>query len=336
MLRHTLRLILLFSFIVLICNCMLSAFGIALNQGYIEGSEPVGSQGNYSAADYFNTTPGYGIEYHITEHDGVGLVLDANVWAVNQSVTAAPPGTNRDFFTTIVADSVATGSFPSSALAGLEGVDTPSGTFHWYNSGMRVRNQAHFYRMAMLPSKFSVPESWSYDKGDDGRFFYSLNYTTDQTIGANTYTDCIRVEIQNDNAVNNYMEGRGHYIYSRGVGLIRLHFNRDFSQIDFEISGTQNYAAPYQVSGTVQDGGGTPLVGLEVQLSWQDFGLGSTTDATGAFSVEAYGPDMQLYIGRDTDSNGNLDNGVPTANYPFEPIVANLTGNRTGVVITAP
>ena len=334
MLRQALRLISLFSFTVLMCSCMLSAFSLALNQGIIEGSEPVGSQGNYTAADYFNTTPGYGVEYHITDSYSGGL--DATVRAVNQSVAAAPPGTNRDFFTTIVADTVTTGSFSSSALSGSEEVDTPSGTFHWYNSGMRVRNQANFYRMAMLPSQFSVPESWSYDKGDDGRFFYSLNLTADQTFGGSTFTNCIRVEIQNDNAVNTYMEGRGYYIYSLGAGLIKLHFNRsDFTQVDFEIISSTTYPAAYQVSGTVEDSGRNPLPGLEVQLSWRDFGLGSTTDAAGAFSAEAYGPDMQLYIGEDNDSNGDLDNGVPTASYPYEPVIA-LNGNRIGVVITAP
>ena len=333
--RHTLYLISLLSFTALICGCMLSVFSIALNQGIIEGREPVGSQGNYAGADYFNTTPGYGIEYHITDSYSGGL--DATVWTVNQSVAAAPAGTNRDFFTTLTADTVTVGSFSSSALSGSAEVDTPSGTFHWYNSGTRVRNQANFYRMAMLPSQFSIPESWSYNKGDDGLFFYSLNHTADQTFGGTTYTDCIRVEIQNDTAVNNYMEGRGHYIYSRGVGLIKLHFNRsDFTQVDFEIINSHTYPTAYQVSGTVQNGGGTPLPGLEVQLSWRDFGLGSTTDAAGAFSAEAYGPDMQLYIGEDNDSNGDLDDNAPTASYPYEPIVANLTGNRSGVVITGP
>ncbi|MFW5712174.1 MAG: carboxypeptidase-like regulatory domain-containing protein [Spirochaetota bacterium] len=336
MLRQALRLIAIISFTVIMCSCMLSAFSLALNQGIIEGSAPVGSQGNYAAADYFNTTPGYGVEYHITDSYSGGL--DATVWAVNQSVAAAPPDTDRDFFTTIVADTVTTGSFPSSALSGSEEVNTPSGTFHWYNSGMRVRNQANFYRMAMLPSQFSVPESWSYDKGDDGRFFYSLNYTTDQTFGGSTFTNCIRVEIQNDNAVNTYMEGRGYYIYSLGAGLIKLHFNRpsDFTQVDFEIISSHPYPSPYQVSGTVEDSGGNPLPGLEVQLAWRDFGLGSTTDATGAFTAEAYGPDMQLYIGEDNDSNGDLDDNQPDANYPYEPIITNLTGNRTGLVVTAP
>lgn len=333
--RHTLHILICILFTALTCGCMLSAFSIALNQGIIEGNKPVGSQGDFSAADYFNSTPGYGVEYHVTDSYGGGL--DATVWAVNQSLAAAPPGTNRDFFTTLVADTVAAGSFSSSALSGSAGVDTPSGTFHWYNSGMRVRNQANFYRMAMLPSQFSVPESWSYDKGDDGRFFYSLNLTGDQTLGGTTYTDCIRVDMQNDSAVNKYMEGRGHYIYSRGVGLIKLHFNRsDFTQVDFEISSSHTYPAPYQVNGTVQDGGGTPLPGLEVQLSWRDFGLGSTTDAAGAFTAEAYGPDMQLYIGEDNDSNGDLDDSLPTASYPYEPIMENLTGNRAGVLITAP
>jgi len=331
------------SAVFLYTGCIMSGISIAREQGLLEDEEedqgetpPTtnGETGDYSAADYFNTPPGYGIQYHITDtYDD----LDATVWAVHQSLADSPSGRNYDFFTTLVADTESSGTFASSALAGYKEHTSSEGTFHWYNSGMRVRNQSNFFRMAMLPTDFSIPESWSYDREEDGLFLYSVKEEGDYEVGGTLYPDCIKIEIQNDTSENEYLKGRGYYIISPGVGIVELLFNRsDFTRVTFQIIDRRTFSEAYTVDGTVEDNAGTPVQGVKVQLAWRDFGLGSTTGSSGTFTAKAFGPNMQLYVGYDNNDDYDLDDNTPDANYPYEPVISNLTGNRTGDVITLP
>lgn len=328
---------------LLYTSCIIAGVSIGREQGLFEDEEedqeeapPTtnGETGDHSAADYFDTTPGYGIQYHITDtYDD----LDATVWAIHQSLADSPSGRNYDFFTTLVTDTESSGNFSSSALAGYEEHTSPEGTFHWYNSGMRVRNQSNFFMMAMLPANFSVPESWSYDRGEYGLFFYSLREEGDYEAGGTLYPDCIKIEIQNDTSENDYLKGRGYYIISPGVGIVELQFNRsDFTRLTFQILDTHTFSEAYTVSGTVEDNAGDPVQGIKVQLAWRDFGLGSTTDSSGAFTAKAFGPNMQLYVGYDNNDDYDLDQDTPDENYPYEPVISDLTDDRSGVTITLP
>ena len=69
---------------------------------------------------------------------------------------------------------------------------------------------------------------------------------------------------------------------------------------------------------------------MVVQISNANWGIRSITDAEGDFSIQAYGPDVQLKIGVDADSDDVLD---------FSPIgpevfwVNDITGDVTGLTI---
>jgi hypothetical protein len=173
------------------------------------------------------------------------------------------------------------------------------------------------------------------DIGEETRA-YELKRIGDYTAGGVDFTDCIRIDFEWQGS-DYYDEGKGYYIISPGDGIVELSFERtDGSVARFEYKEGKQFSQKYNLSGTVEDSGGSPVQGVEIRIAGTDFGIGDTTDASGNFSLDIYGPDIILYVGYDQDGDGGLDWGYPNNDYPVEHSVNGLTGDMSGLTITLP
>jgi len=309
--------------------CMMSAVSLLSSA---ENSN-VGSSGEYNAADFFNKTPGYGIHYNVTDNGSTDV--DSTVWVIHQDTSTQPPNENYDFITTLVEHTNTSGYFRNSTLAGYYEQDSGEGVFYRYNTGAPSGNQVNYYFDASLPTHFNIPTSWTAGYGNE-QHSYELTRIGDYSVGGSNFSNCIQVDYitTTDNA---YTTGGGYYVLSPGFGIVDLVFNRsDGSTAQFEYIESQQFSTKYTLSGTVEDSGGTGVENVEVQIGNLDFGIGDTTDASGTFSLQTYGPDIILYVGYDNDGDGVLDFDQPTNDYPFDYKVSGLTGDRSGITISLP
>jgi hypothetical protein len=308
----------------------MSAYSFLTSADWGSSSSGFGSSGEYDASNFFNKTPGYGIHYHVTD-DG-STAVDCTVWVVHQDPSNQPPREDHDFITTITESTNTSGYFSNSTLAGYKEQDSDEGVFYRYNSGTPSGNQANYYFEAYLPSHFDIPTSWTEGYGDY-LSSYELQRIGEYTAGSTDFTDCIRVDYTVQ-APDDYSSGEGYYIISPGDGIVELVFNRtDGSTARFEYIESTQFSQKYTLSGTVENTGGD---NVKVHIASVYYGIGDTTDASGNFSLQIYGPDIILYVGYDQDGDGVLDFDYPDSNYPVEHSVNGLTGDMSGLTITLP
>ena len=67
-----------------------------------------------------------------------------------------------------------------------------------------------------------------------------------------------------------------------------------------------------------------------VSLSTYNITSWTVTDSSGSFSIEAYGPDVRLYVGADEDGDSTIDYDD---NYPKRYTIRDVTGDTSGVSI---
>jgi hypothetical protein len=278
----------------------------------IEESQP---QTPLLATDYINTNPGFGIRYFIS--DNHTMSFSSYAWAVSQNFITGLPY-SLDFGFTLNREN---SGFFSNSLSGMLNMPFNGDNYLMLNSGAPSMNQGNFFMNLMVPSTFQSGMTWTL-----GTRTYTIANPENVTIGSNTFNNCQRINIVDTNA-NSYLNGNGYFLLAEGIGIVKLVFTRaDSSQVVYTYD-SHSQLTLHTLSGNVYSSSGVPAVGKHIQISNGNWGIRSTTDATGYFSLQCYGPDIVLRIGDDTDSNNYLD-GMPKEYW-----VNNISADQTNLSI---
>ncbi|MCK5861104.1 MAG: SUMF1/EgtB/PvdO family nonheme iron enzyme, partial [Candidatus Hydrogenedentes bacterium] len=278
----------------------------------VEGEgEPVEGEGEatYHGEDYFFPAQvGYGIQYNIT--DSINA-LDTEIWAVSQ-----PHDSSRDFVYTF------SGYIQDSSLGGRNNYLVDGRHYTLFNAGYPSVGQAFMmiFDCLVIPSTFHDDDFGTYTFNNltwDGENFYNLiNHYSIDVIGSaeidgNVFEDCIAVYIDNTEGTSpDSVRGTGHYILARDIGVVSLDYVREYnsSVVTYRYL-SHGMQQQNTISGTVYQGC-VPLAGIHVQLHNADWGIRSTTDMNGDFSLQAYGPEITLRLGYDENEDGTFDEYV--------------------------
>ncbi len=244
------------------------------------------------ADEFFITTEGYGIRYHVT--DSQGGKFDDYAWAVFQNTNE-----DNDFVVTLNAEE---STNLGNSLGGHIAYPYDGHLLTLMNAGAPSGNQGKFFRNFTLPQTFAPGDTWMWVNQS---YFTELLGTT--VVGGIEFQDCVRVNIDDSINSSQYLAGTGYFIVAAGVGIVEIEFNRsvDGSQVRFLYMADQQFTA-HTISGIVTVEG-TPAVGKVVQIHYSNWGIRAITDGLGQFSLQAYGPDLFLRIGDDANDDGVLD-----------------------------
>lgn len=241
----------------------------------------------YLAEDYFITQNGHGIRYVIKDY--AHSLEDIYAWAVVQNVD------NYRFQFTLNSE---TKWKLDNSLGGAFNLDTDEKVVRFY-AGMPSGNQGNFYGYFALPSEF-----YSGDQYEDGQ--YKVEHIGSQVVNGIFFPDCIKISFTHP-ADFDYLNGEGYFLLARGIGIVKLYFKRTESQseVTFEYL-DHNQFEKHTFAGNVVKSG-VPAEGLHVQTSNMLWITNNVTDSAGAFSLQAYGPDIILRVGEDADNDGIFD-----------------------------
>ena len=280
----------------------------------------VSVQANAQSTDYFKYNEGFGIRYHVTDGEGS---FDVNAWAVSQ-YHEDDKSYDPDFVFTLNRES--TGNLDNS-LGGRLSQNIDGVVITFFQAGSPSGNQGNFYGNFMLPVNFYSGMQWSLSWGSKT---YDVEYVGSQTINGTTFPDSIKVNIYDKSNSNDYLKGTGYFILAKNIGIVQIVFNRTNGKtVQFDYL-SHGQLSRHTISGIVEVSSGNAAVGKIVQISNGNWGIKSVTTADGSFSVEAYGPDIMLRIGDDTDNNDVLDFDP---DMPKQFWVNNITSNVTGLKI---
>jgi hypothetical protein len=256
--------------------------------------------------NYFPTSAGYGIEYHVTDEDDGE---DANYWVISQG----PPEDNYDFVFTV---SNVKDANETSVIGGIT-----DSTLTYCQSGMPGKNQGSIYYHFSLLEEFNSGDSWTNLNKE-----YTVEYIGSQTINGDFFNDCIKINVNSTAISDNYLSGTGYFILARGIGIVKINFVRDNGDIlNYDYISNQQFTSQYNILGTVTEGG-NPVEGINVSYSTKiNFGQHSVTNSNGDFSINIYGPSSLLWLGYDYDSNGEIDSFDPGKTYPINNIDSDIS-----------
>ena len=277
------------------------------------------SKTTFLAKNYINTTPGFGIRYHITDNYE-SYAFDSYAWAVSQNLTTNLPN-ELDFVITLNEENNCN---LSNSLGGKCNLILNEEKYLGLYAGFPSMNQGNFYLNLMLPVYFDKDMSWTVNT----RTFFVAELE-DITIGANTFTNCQRINIT-DTDSSEYLNGSGYVLYAKDIGIIKIYFKRtDGSEVIF------TYDSHFQfientITGTVFSSGDIPANGKIIQISNGNWGNRSITNSDGQYSISAFGPDIVLRIGDDIDNNNILDF---TPDLPKEFWLNNITSSINNINI---
>ena len=257
----------------------------------------VSVQATAQSTDYFKYNEGHGIRYHVTDEDGS---FDVNAWAVSQ-YHENDKSHNLDFVFTLNRESA--GNLDNS-LGGKLNQNIDGVGLTRFQSGYPCGNQGNFYMNFSLPNSFYSGMQWSLSWGP---IAYSVEYVGSQTINGTTFPDSIKVYIDDSSNDSDYLKGTGYFILAKDIGIVQIVFNRtNGNTVQFDYM-THGQLTKHVISGIVEVTSGNAAVGKIVQISNGNWGIRSVTAADGSFSIEAYGPDIMLRIGDDTNNDDVLD-----------------------------
>ena len=276
---------------------------------------------NYSGLDYLNLTVGHGIKYHVTDDDGS---LNCNVWAVSRPTNNGDftftTHNNSDFAFTLTETESDELHFRNSWLRGAYFSDFDA---YIFDSGCPAGNQAIYYSMFTLLKEFDSGNHWTVlDKE------YGVEDIGEYSINGTSFSNCIRVTVSNSHDASDNLNGNGHFILAKGIGIVQMVFNREngdnilFEYLDH---GQQTL---HTIAGTISSTTGGSVEGLVVQLSDCDNAVKSAVDSSGAFTLNAFGPDVVLRVGYDNDNDGEFDPEY-YPDYPKEYHINCLTSEVT-------
>lgn len=295
------------------------------------GGSPTGPGGDEPS--YVNTTPGFGIKYHVTDTDGDRT---ADVWAVYQAVPLQV-STDYEYMATLTEAGPESNDYRNSTLGGrikdVGGVEC-----FVYQTGMGVGNQAHFYRDFPVPVEPVAGQVIE----DEWMGTSTVSVAGSVSVAGTPFANCIRIDRVADVAGEDYTNGTGYAVLAPGIGIVKIEFTRAESGESYaNTTVTYEYVEhttfePNSISGTVTTDGATPAENAYVQIASGVLDPASHADATGAFTLAGiYGPDVRLFVGY----NGNdeheqwLDFDYPEEGYPKEYVLNDVTGDVTGLQI---
>jgi beta-lactam-binding protein with PASTA domain len=264
------------------------------------------------SSDYFVSTPGFGIEYRVTDSRSS---LDEHAWGVFQDCDSS-----NDFAMTL------NGATLTNSLGGELAHTWTGRNYLLLNWASPVRNQGNFFRDGlMLPTQFLFGDTWSFVR----TAVYNVQNQGALTIGGETFPDCIRINVDDTTNSSDSFRGEGYLIMARNVGVVQLSFDRgaDGTHVAYDYVSRGNYAK-HTLSGTVTIGGAA-AAGSIVQIHNASWGTRAVTDILGQFSIAAYGPEIVLRVGEDANDDGILDFA---AEWPKEYPVHAITSDRTVTV----
>ncbi|MCX5768772.1 MAG: hypothetical protein NTZ09_00655 [Candidatus Hydrogenedentes bacterium] len=245
--------------------------------------------GSYLAADYFITTPGHGVKYDIS--DSANDFHDS-VWVVSQAHDSS-----WDFVFTM------NGLTLSSSIGGTLARNMGGLTLTVMPAGAPIGNQAKFFWLICLPTSFASVQAWEYFST-----LYSITAVGNMEVGGQNFNDCVRIDIDTTSAsLGSYLEGTGYYILARGIGLVKSEFTRasDASTVSYTYF-DHGQQPLHTITGTIlQDC--EPLSNVCVQLHNAAWGIRDVTDNDGRFSIQAYGLEIVVRPGYDSNDDGALD-----------------------------
>ncbi len=295
------------------------ALGLAMPSLPLAKASPEPAE--YQSLYYFNITEGFGIKYHVTDDY---QSLDCNIRAVSQYFETGKPD-GLDFVFTLTKEGTEGRYFRNSCISGEDSRITGGKEFTRFYAGFPVGNQANFYRNFSLPPFFDWGDQWSL--GDKA---YSVEHVGVRTINGIEFNDCIKITIDDSGNAHEYLRGTGYFILARDIGIVELVFDRtDGTRVMYEYV-SHDQLTRHRISGTITHGG-VPVQGIIVQVANANWGTRSVTDSNGAFSIQAYGPDVVLRIGYDKDNDDVFEFDDP--NYPIEYCVNNITSDISGLNI---
>jgi hypothetical protein len=177
--------------------------------------------------DYFPTTEGYRIAYHVTdEKDGLDCVV------VAEAQHPEPfEGRVFDFDFQLTPLESATGTFTANNLAGSVARDFRGHVLTMFWFGHPSGNQGNFYMLFSLPRYFVSGDTWEVVDA-----VYRVEQVGAQTVGGVEFQDCVRVDVDDsNNQQSESLRGAGHFMLARDVGIVRLVFDRlDGTRVQFE------------------------------------------------------------------------------------------------------
>ena len=249
-----------------------------------------------SSLDYLKWDQGYGVKYRVTDtYDD----LDVPVWAVVQYRS------DSEVLVTLVREG---GSFYSWAMVGNVSEPWLTPAQSRFYGGCPVGNQANYYMMVDLPRNFQIGQSWSI-----AEWSYSVEYLGTVSVNGTDFQNCIKVSIDTTamTGMMDYIKGTGHFILAKDVGIVRIVFKRTAGEyagtvVQYEHDNHQTFV-PHTISGKIYKGDGSPAAGMKVKIDGCSTFNQSVIGADGSFSIQAYGPDITLYVGYDYDNNGTFD-----------------------------
>lgn len=284
-----------------------------------EGQLPPSSE-VYESLQYFKITEGFGIKYHVTDDY---QPLDCNVWAISQYFETGKPH-ELDFVFTLTKEGTTGEYFRNSCISGKASRVTGGKELTGFNHGYPVGNQANFYFNFSLPRFFDSGDWWSWADKE-----YSVEHVGVQTINGIKFNDCIRVNVDgSQNVKHEYLKGTGYFILARDIGIVELVFDRtDGTRVMYEYV-SHDQLTKHRISGSITHSDAL-VQGIIVQIASANWGTRSVTDLNGAFSIQAYGPDVVLNIGYDKDNDDVFEFDDP--NYPIGYCVNNITSDTSGL-----
>lgn len=276
---------------------------------------------NYSGLDYLNITVGHGIKYHVTDDDGS---LNCNVWTVSRPTNNGDftftTHNNSDFAFTLTETELDELHFRNSWLRGAYFSDFDA---YIFDSGCPTGNQAIYYSMFTVLKEFDSGNHWTaLDKE------YGVEDIGEHSVNGTSFPDCIRVTVSNSHDASDDLNGNGHFILAKDIGIVQMVFNRNngytvlFEYLDH---GQQTL---HTISGTISSTTEGSVEGLVVQLSNCDNAVKSAVDSRGSFTLNAFGPDVVLRVGYDNDNDGEFDPEY-YPDYPKEYHINCLTSEVT-------
>jgi DNA-binding beta-propeller fold protein YncE len=297
---------------------------IAMTLFLLSNSDAFGLE---SGDSYLVWNPGYGIKYHVTDsYDN----LDCNIWGVVQC------NDSDSFIITLNKNGLSDSYWSESTLGGQKAQIVDGKELIIFNSGCPIGNQAHFYLKFCLPTTFADGDTWTTHDSS-----YSVAMVGSQTVNGITFDNCIRIDITTtgENA-SEYMKGNGFFLLSRNVGIIKFEFTRNgegYSGSMVQYGYLEQAISPlFNLTGNIVDYDGNPLSDILVQLSGCHNCISCRTGVDGSFLISAYGPDIILQTGYDSNGDSQFDS-FESGQYEIKKVSdINSDVNNIEIILSAP
>lgn len=232
--------------------------------------------------EYFPTTPGHYALYSMS--DGYNELDNCSVEVVFQHAEQGK------FFTTLTKIGTTGGYFRESAIGGRQDNERLI-----YYAGYPAGNQANFwYRLLVLPLDLIDGGTWQ-----KGSISYQSKFVGDIQVGSTTYEDCFKIEIDNNNSIEEFFRGEGEVYLSRGIGIVEYVFRRTNGEtFTAQIMEHGDYL-PTAVSGTLTLDGERSAEGYMVSIANGSFHSLSAAviPSDGSFALELFGRSLLLRYG---------------------------------------